>query len=278
MSTVKIFHHNDADGRCAAAIASCWCNDRGKYWEFIEVDYKDRIPVERVMLGDYVFIVDFSFIPHIMNEIWLMSSKVIWCDHHVTAKNYDYGHDISGYRDFANKGLSGCECTWKYVYPTEEIPEFIRLLGDYDAWRLECTPRCFEFYEGLKIQNTAPDGVWHRLLDNPSLMHSIILDGRMLIEYRDNYCLDIKKDFAYGTTIDGHDALAMNVYRFGSKQFGEEFHCYPVCIAYIFDGTNYTVSLYSETVDVGVIARKFGGGGHRGAAGFVCQELPFNRI
>jgi nanoRNase/pAp phosphatase (c-di-AMP/oligoRNAs hydrolase) len=52
---------------------------------------------------------------------------------------------------------------------------------------------------------------------------------------------------------------------------------YPVCIAYVHDGEKFTVSLYSTTVDVSKIAKKFGGGGHKGAAGFTCDKLPFER-
>ena len=39
----------------------------------------------------------------------------------------------------------------------------------------------------------------------------------------------------------------------------------------------WNVSLYStkEHVDCGAVAKSFGGGGHKGAAGFQCEELPF---
>jgi nanoRNase/pAp phosphatase (c-di-AMP/oligoRNAs hydrolase) len=39
----------------------------------------------------------------------------------------------------------------------------------------------------------------------------------------------------------------------------------------------WTVSLYSvkQDVDVSEVAVKHGGGGHKGAAGFQCTELPF---
>ena len=42
-----------------------------------------------------------------------------------------------------------------------------------------------------------------------------------------------------------------------------------------FDGDKWTVSLYSTSVDVSEIAKKYGGGGHKGASGFHCKELPF---
>ena len=40
----------------------------------------------------------------------------------------------------------------------------------------------------------------------------------------------------------------------------------------------WNVSLYStkDHIDCGSIAKSFGGGGHKGAAGFQCKDLPFN--
>lgn len=44
-----------------------------------------------------------------------------------------------------------------------------------------------------------------------------------------------------------------------------------------FNGRNgtWTYSMYSKTVDVSNIAKKYGGGGHRGAAGFNTDKLIF---
>jgi nanoRNase/pAp phosphatase (c-di-AMP/oligoRNAs hydrolase) len=62
---------------------------------------------------------------------------------------------------------------------------------------------------------------------------------------------------------------------FGSQGFVERFDEYPICIAYIHDGEKFTVSLYSKDVHVDKIAQRYGGGGHKGAAGFKCEVLPF---
>lgn len=270
-----IFHHNDADGRCSAAIMASYCKIHGYDPEFIEMDYKDTVPVFKIMEGDFVAVVDFSFIPEIMSEVRKVAGIVVWCDHHVTAKDYGYD-ELEGFRDFTDKGLSGCECTWRYCFPEVQIPMFCELLGDYDAWRLKLQPTCFEYYEGLKLLNTDPKtGVWNSLISADLSPAAIIESGKTAIKYRDNYCSEIRKAFAYVTEIGGQKAIAMNAYRFGSKQFGEEFSNYPVCIAYIHDGKKFTVSLYSETVDVGQIAKIYGGGGHKGAAGFICDRLPF---
>lgn len=46
-----------------------------------------------------------------------------------------------------------------------------------------------------------------------------------------------------------------------------------------FNGRNgtWTYSMYSKIVDVSNIAKKYGGGGHRGAAGFNLDKLIFEK-
>lgn len=73
-------------------------------------------------------------------------------------------------------------------------------------------------------------------------------------------------------------SYALNVQNFGSLAFGDELMSkYHFVIAYIHNGKEFVVSLYStdSTIDCSVIAKAFGGGGHKGAAGFRCTELPW---
>jgi len=271
MKTI-VYHHNDADGRASAAIVG------NALWDepviFVECDYKDRFNFGTVEAGDRVVIVDFSFKPEDMAQIMARTSNVIWCDHHKTAAAYGYA--VPGVRDFSEKGAAGCEVTWQHFHPSEKCPYWITLLGDYDAWRLKEAPECLQFYEGLKLCDQSPrTGIWRDLLNGSRSISEALQAGRIAIVYRDMYCAEIRKSFGYETEIGGHRAYALNAFRFGSPGFGEAFAQYPVCIAYIHNGKCFTVSLYSETVDVGEIAKNHGGGGHKGAAGFVCEILPF---
>jgi nanoRNase/pAp phosphatase (c-di-AMP/oligoRNAs hydrolase) len=52
---------------------------------------------------------------------------------------------------------------------------------------------------------------------------------------------------------------------------------YDILMPFVFNGEQFIISLYSKTVDVSEIAKKYGGGGHKGAAGFTCYRLPFTR-
>jgi uncharacterized protein len=275
-----IFHHNDLDGRCAAAIAyRHFCRpDNSNNLQFIEMDYAKPVPVERIQPGERVVILDFSFKPDVMNEVLDRSNDVTWIDHHVTAKDYDYGESLPGLRDFSEKGLSGCELAWEYYFTGQPMPRAVSLIGDYDAWRLQLAPQCFQFYEGLKlIKDQAPRSLfWNDLFcDYSGLVAKVLTEGQTAILYRDAYCEDFIKQFGYETELDGVKMFAVNLYRFGSKCFGERMKQYPACIGYAHDGEKYIVSVYSEQIDVSGICKAHGGGGHKGAAGFSCVELPF---
>jgi oligoribonuclease NrnB/cAMP/cGMP phosphodiesterase (DHH superfamily) len=273
-------HHNDLDGRCSAAIVKYFCGHDNVF--FIESDYNGDLTRYLIYLrpNTTVFIVDFSLKPEVMQILLDQNIKPVWIDHHATAKDYPYQF-LPGHRNFEDKAQSGCELTWEYFTQEDKrkTPLVVRLIGDYDKWALKMQPQCFEFYEGLKLENKSPESdLWPKLFNDDNKCYKIIEAGKAAIKYRDNYCSDICKGYGYEVEFEGYKAYAVNMYRFGSKQFGERFNQYPLCIAYIHDGSKYVVSLYSTIIDVGTICRKYGGGGHRGAAGFDCLTLPFTKI
>ena len=146
---MKCFYHNDADGRCAAAIVNQVYKSRGGYQSFVEMDYKDDVDISQIVKNEEIIIVDFSFKPIVMNEILQKTTRIIWIDHHETAFEYEeqYGRQLAGSRQ--NK-YSGCELTWKYYYPRQNMPSCVELIGDRDkwSWKLENTAA---FNQGLKF-------------------------------------------------------------------------------------------------------------------------------
>jgi oligoribonuclease NrnB/cAMP/cGMP phosphodiesterase (DHH superfamily) len=287
MSKALIYYHDDLDGLCSAAIMNQFLQQKTIGYSnppiFIKCNHKDDIDISSIDTDDTVAVLDFSFKPEIMTQVKNKAREVIWCDHHVSAKDYNY-NDLAGYRDFSNKGLSGCECTWKYCFPNLPTPSCVEMIGDYDTWRLRI-PDSINFFEGLMLnQPMKPYGnEWLILLSDSSYnfcrqrIESYIYDGTIALETKNRYCKEILLAFGYETEISGYKAYALNIQRIGSKAFGNKIDTYPICISFIFDGNQYTVSLYSTQVNVAEIAKTFGGGGHVGAAGFVCRELPFKK-
>lgn len=284
------FHHNDPDGYCAAAIVKLRHEEayRAHKLTFISVDYRDpeHLDFSLITSEDKVIIVDFSFPPDVMNKLLKQTNKVTWIDHHATAKDYGY-ENLAGLRDFTGR-RSGCELTWEYYISNTkdsrgpEMPTAVRLIGDYDTWRMKEKAISIPFFEGLKSYGLAsPDSaLWYNLLlweGRAQLISEMIQDGHACIRYRRAYGAQIIKSFGYITHIDGIEAIAINCFGFGSLLFEDITVEQPIKICYIFDGEKYTISFYSETVDVSVIAKKLGGGGHKGAAGCVRLVLPFVR-
>ncbi len=285
------YHHNDLDGRCAAAIVLMKypeCRTR-------EINYKDDPCFkDEVQEGEVVFVVDFSFKPEKMSELFKVTShtNIIWIDHHKTAIDYRYfasnGIEVflAGKRDYSTPGKSGCELTWEYIFQPDhlieknaapEMPEAVRLIGDYDTWRFDTEDISKIFYEGLKIFDNFPQSyAWTKLFDNDQCFEVTVQNaGINAIQYRDKFCYDYREAFGWKVDFEGYDCYAMNLYKTGSLGFGEEMEEHDICIACVYSAGKWTVSLYSTKIDVSIIAKKYGGGGHEGAAGFICKELPF---
>lgn len=270
------YHHNDLDGRCAGAIVlKKFPNCRMR-----EINYKDTPNFsDEVKRKENIFIVDFSFKPDQMD--WLLAvgykDRITWIDHHKTAK--EYGYDLSGLRDFSEPGLSGCELTWQYLFPEEPMPEAVRLLGDYDTWRFDTKEKSMAFQFGLRARRTDPDcKLWEHLLKDDSLcIREHLLEGRAIINYKTNVSRRIL-DSGYNLKFEDHMCFVVNTPMIDSSMF--DLHAcseeYGFFISWIYNGKSYVVSMRSRSgVDVSVIAKKYGGGGHKGAAGFVTDKLPF---
>ncbi len=288
---MKIYFHNDLDGRCAGAIAYRALRDRNKgvKIELIELDYKDEIKVKEIDLCELIVIVDFSFRPEIMEKVLLLTKAVIWIDHHKTAFEYKYSVELDGLRD--NK-FSGCELTWKYLVPDTQIPRAVELIGDKDKWAWKYGEHTANFNMGMKLYYHQPMSIiWDELFpysttplhfgktghDTHRKIQKIEEEGKICVQFRDMFCFDYAKSYGFETEFKGYKCFALGIYMFGSEAFGNKMNAYDICLSFAYLGDNWIVGLYSDKdIDVSKIAQKYGGGGHSKAAGFVCKELPFS--
>ena len=87
---------------------------------------------------------------------------------------------------------------------------------------------------------------------------------------------------AFETEIDGLKCIAINKMLTNSKVFDSVWDNtkYDTMLTFGWRNGQWTVSLYSDRVDIDVseTAKKYGGGGHKGASGFQCTKLPFKLI
>jgi oligoribonuclease NrnB/cAMP/cGMP phosphodiesterase (DHH superfamily) len=265
---VVCFYHNDPDGRCSAAIV------RRAFKGVVTclpMDYGDEIDWRLIEDASEVIVVDFSFPLPIMERINL-SSNLIWIDHHVTAiEELDKLKEIRGIRDL---NLAGCVLTWKYFFPDIQVPKAVLYVGDRDIWKNEY-PETKPFGEGLYQENTMPenDAVWGPLLeDDQTTIKALIQQGEILYAARRKRYARALDSRGVEVEFESHRTMLIN--EVGNGDLGEMIREQGYEIGYCYfervqNGILRTfVTLYSDTVDVSAIAKKFGGGGHRGAAGF----------
>lgn len=272
---MKIFYHNDLDGRCAGAIA--WRSpmiNKESNCELIEIDYKDDVPINCISDDERIIILDFSFKPVLMNKVLKKTLSVVWIDHHQTAFEYNYGHELCGLR---NNFFSGCELAWKYYFPENPIPRAVELIGDRDKWAWKYGEETANFNMGIRIYSHQPkDGIWDDLFTGERIFE-VIKAGAICIKFRDNFCGDYANSYGFETEFEGFKCFALGLYEFGSEAFGIRMEKYDICLSFEFVGNKWVVGLFSDDIDVSQIAKKYGGGGHKHASGFVCKELPFKK-
>lgn len=304
MNTHCFYHSADLDGHCSGAIVKHFVPEAILH----PINYGDDFPWDEIKPEDMVYMVDFCLQPasdmHRLYE--LVSGNLIWIDHHKTAIESMDGFLILG---FQTVGQSACELTWGW-FSESQRPTAVALLGRYDVWD-HSDPRTLPFQYRMRMEDMDPlkgEGAmekWGQLFgsnadpDFPSIS-TLVTEGELLLRYADQENTKYARGYAFETE------LTVRHPGFGVLPIHKEFFR-GVCInrgmtnSKVFDSVynpekhhlmitfcrlpphkqtkgGWTVSLYStrEDVDCGAIAKTFGGGGHKGAAGFQCDNLPFN--
>lgn len=82
--------------------------------------------------------------------------------------------------------------------------------------------------------------------------------------------------------LESFNLLCLNTPNRGSRIFKSIYDNtkYDGMLVYCFDGKQWLYSLYTDNkdIDLSVVAKKFGGGGHSNACGFVSDKLPHELV
>lgn len=268
---MKIFYHNDADGKCAANIVYSKYKQSHDV-ELFAITHGMDFPIDMIKEDELVFIVDYSIEPDEMREL-LSIASVVWIDHHISAiEKYDSENmNIDGIR---NIEYSGCELTWMHIYPFVPIPKSVKLVGDRDLWKFNFGESKAYHTAWMAAGEPGPKSDWWDK-QNSNDIEGIIEDGSLLLEADKNRNKSMCDKWSYETMFEGHKILVANTNVFTSEFFGDRINDYPFVAVYCHEGDHWKVSMYSISIDIVDIAIKNGGGGHKRACGFVTKELPF---
>lgn len=279
MKALVIYHANCMDGFTSAYIFS---ESRAKVYDEVEYlpwAYGTARPVEsEKFLGKDVYILDFSFSRFHTRAFCSLANNVTIIDHHKTAQE-----DLGNWEDkpdnlhiIFDMGKSGAGLTWDVFNGQEPRPNLVNYVEDRDLWKFALArSKDVNAYIALKPKNFAA----YKELDDEvqDMLGECVEIGGALNEYHQQICESIASDLTRPCvfTVDGgrFEGLIANC----PGQFASEVGNILAKRSGQFGATSYTdsegnlrVSLRSiGDFDVSLLAKLYGGGGHKNAAGFV---------
>lgn len=212
-----------------------------------------------------VAIVDFSYHRPELEAMRARLADFLILDHHKSAQDELAGLDYAHF----DMHKSGARMAWEYWHPDQELPELLAYVEDRDLWRwalphsqevslaLQCHPMEFALWDELSV---------------PELMS----EGKAIVRFQ-NQQVARAVSRARLTPVGDWTVPVVNSCLFQSEIGDDLCRLYPdapfSAVYYLNHKNQQAWSLRSiGDFDVSEVARRFGGGGHRNAAGFAVTE------
>lgn len=311
MRKIYIVTHHDADGSCGAAIfyrkIRESLNYSGTVIDILVDDLSQKIDWSPLEGADAVFIVDHPYIPELSGKV----GQIIWCDHHVNNFGEYDTPNLQGFRSQSMSGceLAWLFC---YGVPRdqhavldyphdkranatiqairEKAPDFVRFIGDNDNWDRKTgksgmlTFICANaMLYNLKKKGSIED--WLDMIDKfhvgNALFKEVIKNGDTIQKVNAISAHTLINSNSVSARFKDHPnikAILLNTPNRGSGMFESVKSEYDVGVAfYINKDLRTTMSFYDLTgkgkYNLGAIAKEYGGGGHKGAAGCTVNKI-----
>ena len=275
MANIVLFHSDCFDGTTAAWVAMKALMPETTY--FYPCKHGDPPPDAMFKEDSEVYILDFSFSREIMEGIHSKVKSLIVLDHHRTAEE-----DCKGlpYCIF-DMNKSGAGLAWDYFFPDKPRVKLVDYVEDRDLWNFKL-PHSAEIYiwlatyekNYLKYDTVATLLEWK--------FDQCVGEGTAILGYHkqkiDEICASPMWEY-----IGSHSVPVVNCpYQFGSDAAHKLLQLYPevpFAAYFLVDRDHkYKYGLRgrnSDDFDVSEIAKEYGGGGHKKAAGFTTDNILF---
>lgn len=267
--TLCIYHANCADGFGAALAV--WLRFADSRPEFVPAAYGETPPN---CTGHDVLLVDFSYKLPVLEQIIAQAKSVTILDHHKTAEAdiqplLDAGR-VHGEFDMAR---SGAAMAWDWCFPDEDRPRLIEYIQDRDLWQFnlegtrEISAALFSYDQDFEV--------WKNILaalEDEEGMEFMVRIGQILRRKHNKDLDDILKATKRRMLICGYSVPVANLPYIFASDAGNLMAEGELFSASYFDGPDgrkFSLRSKDTGMDVSEIAKRFGGGGHARAAGFV---------
>jgi len=303
MKPLVIYHANCTDGFGAAFAAWLKLGDEAEY---LPMEYNPSSHKHIFCHDREVYILDFSFPKPVMDAIFQHAKRVVWLDHHASVFK-DWGASPDRVQTEEDIGIvqaahivtldnnkSGAMLAWEYFHPGTEVPMLIQHIDDRDRWQFKLEGSK-ELHAALASYQPWTFEQWRPFLsntywDNKTQIELAIEEGTAILRAHNQHVQAALKQArpceiwsfkpfanAPGSVINGFiryslNGLAANAPAFLASDLGHELANKSGTFGLVWsmagDGQVHCSLRSNGEYDVSAIAKAFGGGGHRNAAGF----------
>lgn len=287
MKPLCIYHGNCADGFTAA-----WAV-HGKFGD--QLDYHPGIYGQEPpdVTGRDVMMVDFSYKRPALDAMGQKAHSLLILDHHKTAQadlaDVQEPPAASQWLDHEWNALlsvgsirmaavfdmerSGAQIVWDYFYPRTERPLLVDYVGDRDLWRfklpLSREVNAFVFAHEYTFRNW--DGLHAQLRDHMDVQRIADMGGAIEKKHHKDVA-ELVNVTRRTMRIGGRDMPVANIPYTLTSDAGHLMARHDQGVAACYwdtpNGRVFSLRSTDDGPDVSEIAKSYGGGGHKNAAGF----------
>lgn len=278
-----IYHDKCMDGYTSAWIVG---RTRGEKVELFPASYGDKPPFE-LAKDRNVYIVDFSYPKNDILALAVYARKIIILDHHKTAKadleaviGNPYIPNVAGVFSESSSGAGLC---WDWFVGTDKHPWIVAYVQDRDLWKFAYGDDSKAFHAWLSCQRFVPEA-WEDIfeqMEDGQTRNEILERGHAILRSNQFIIHDLCQPTNWQTIKLGNIYMpCINII----PQFSSEAGNYIAnlsndnCAALYHDTTDkrrWSLRSNENGPDVSEIAKRYGGGGHRNAAGFSTEHNWF---
>lgn len=267
--TLCIYHGNCADGFGAA-----WAVRKalGDAVEFHAGIYQDPPPD---VAGRDVLMVDFAYKRPVIEEMAQKASSITVLDHHKTSQeDLEALLRVGVIKGIFDLDRSGAGIAWDYFHPNKPRPQLINHIEDRDLWRFDL-PGTREI-QACVFSHPYDFDVWDRLMG--ANLETLRQEGEAIERKHHKDVAELVSVCRRRMVIGGQTVWAASLPYTLTSDAGHmmaEDGNFGACYWDTPQGRVFSLRSRDDGPDVSEVAKQYGGGGHRHAAGF---RVPFERL
>lgn len=305
---VCFFHESDFDGKMSAAIVKYF----HPTVRLLGYNYNKSFPWDEINSMSHVIFVDIVPQPNdimlqIYDRVTANGGSLTVIDHHkswIESDAYQQLKDPCKDTFFCSIEKAACELTWLFftrpvrwiLNDSTWIPQLVSLLGQYDSWRLDKSPHDWDesvlpFQYGLRLADPSVSDLVAALKiayqgysgqddmrrSETEWIMDTIATGNTVLKYQKSQNEIIMRNSSFDCEILGYKCLCVNANLFNSLTFESKWDSlhYDFMLGFsLGNDKRWHFSIYTDRDDrdASLLAKHFGGGGHKKASGFALNS------